>query len=125
MNNVSLLIADQDRAADTGATFERISPLSNEVVTRAAAATIGDARAAADAAAAAFPAWSALGPGERRTRLLKAADILEARAGEFIELMQAELGATRMWAGFNAKLAASILREAAGMTTQLSGEIIP
>lgn len=125
MNNVNLLIADQDRAADTGATFERISPLSNEVVTRAAAATIGDARAAADAAAAAFPAWSALGPGERRMRLLKAADILEARTGEFIELMQAELGATRMWAGFNAKLAASILREAAGMTTQLSGEIIP
>ncbi|HEX5515671.1 MAG TPA: aldehyde dehydrogenase family protein, partial [Gammaproteobacteria bacterium] len=125
MNNVSLLINDQDLPAAKGATFERIGPLSGEVVTRAAAATVDDAKAAADAAAAAFPAWSALGPNERRARLLKAAELMEARTGEFIELMLAETGATPMWAGFNAKLAASILREAAAMTTQLSGEVIP
>lgn len=125
MNNVSLLINDQDLPAAQGATFERIGPLSGEVVTRAAAATVDDAKAAADAAAAAFPIWSALGPNERRARLLKAAELMEARTGEFIELMLAETGATPMWAGFNAKLAASILREAAAMTTQLSGEVIP
>ncbi len=125
MNNVSLLINDQDRPASGGATYDRINPLSNEVATRAAAASVEDAKAAADAAAAAFPAWSALGPSERRARLLKAADIMEARTNEFIELMVAETGATPMWAGFNAKLAAGILREAAAMTTQVSGEVIP
>lgn len=125
MNNVSLLINDQDRPASGGATYDRLNPLSNEVATRAAAASVEDAKAAADAAAAAFPAWSALGPNERRARLLKAADIMEARTGEFIELMVAETGATPMWAGFNAKLAAGILREAAAMTTQVSGEVIP
>lgn len=30
-----------------------------------------------------------------------------------------------MWAGFNCKLAAGMLREAAAMTTQISGEVIP
>ena len=125
MNNVSLLINDQDRPASGGATYDRINPLSNEVATRAAAASVEDAKAAADAAAAAFPAWSALAPSERRARLLKAADIMEARTNEFIELMVAETGATPMWAGFNAKLAAGILREAAAMTTQVSGEVIP
>jgi len=125
MNSVSLLINGQNLPAAGGATFDRISPLSGEVATRAAAATVDDAKTAVDAAAAAFPAWSELGPNERRARLLKAADLMEARTGEFIELMMAETGAAPMWAGFNAKLGASILREAASMTTQLTGEVIP
>jgi acyl-CoA reductase-like NAD-dependent aldehyde dehydrogenase len=57
--------------------------------------------------------------------LLKAADELEARAGQFVELMATETGATAGWAGFNVSLAAGMLREAAAMTTQISGEIIP
>ena len=39
--------------------------------------------------------------------------------------MIAETGATRGWAGFNVHLAAGILREAAAMTTQIAGEVIP
>ena len=39
--------------------------------------------------------------------------------------MAAETGSTAMWAGFNCMLAAGMLREAAAMTTQISGEIIP
>jgi vanillin dehydrogenase len=59
--------------------FLATNPTTNEVVTRAAAATVTDAAAAADSAAGAFPAWSALGPGARRNKLLRAADILEQR----------------------------------------------
>ena len=40
-------------------------------------------------------------------------------------MMGAETGATAMWAGFNCMLAAGMIREAAAMTTQISGEIIP
>jgi acyl-CoA reductase-like NAD-dependent aldehyde dehydrogenase len=36
-----------------------------------------------------------------------------------------EIGATAPWAGFNVHFAASMLREAAGLTTQIVGEIIP
>ena len=39
--------------------------------------------------------------------------------------MATETGATAGWAGFNVGLAAGMLREAAAMTTQISGEVIP
>jgi len=105
--------------------FDRIDPLTGDVATRAAAATPADATAAADAAEAALPAWSALGPGARRAALTRAADALAARAGDFIAAMQAETGATAAWAGFNHMLAVSMVREAAAMTTQVGGEVIP
>ena len=61
MDQLGLLIANEDHQASGGATFERRNPISGEVATRAAAATVEDARRAADAAAAAFPAWSGSG----------------------------------------------------------------
>jgi acyl-CoA reductase-like NAD-dependent aldehyde dehydrogenase len=106
-------------------TFDRLNPVTGDIATRAAAAQIEDATRAADAAAAAFPAWSATGPNQRRMILLKAADVLASKAPRFIELMAAETGATAGWAGFNVHLAAGMLREAGAMTTQISGEVIP
>jgi len=57
--------------------------------------------------------------------LLKAADALEAKLSQFVEAVSAEAGATGMWAGFNVMLGASMIREAAALTTQIAGEIIP
>ncbi|SHK03416.1 Acyl-CoA reductase [Roseomonas rosea] len=125
MLDVPLIIGEGDRPATGAGTFERRNPVTGEVATRAAAATAEDARAACDAAAAAFPAWSKLGPNARRTILLKAADALAAKAPEFIRLMAEEIGATAGWAGFNVHLAAGMLREAAAATTQTTGEVIP
>src|ERR1700726_2376235 len=39
--------------------------------------------------------------------------------------MTAEIGATAGWALFNLTLAAGMLREAAALTTQIAGEVIP
>ncbi len=125
MNAINLLIGGKDRPASHDAVYERSNPISGEVASTVAAATVDDALSAADAAAAAFPAWSALGPNERRARLNKAADILASKAQEFTKLMMAEVGATAGWAGFNVMLAAGMLREAAAMTTQITGEVIP
>jgi len=125
MFDVKLLIGGKDVVAAGSRTFDRANPLGGTVASRAAAAGVADAQAAADAAAAAFPAWSALGPNERRGHLLKAADALAARTGDFIARMAAETGATAGWAGFNVHLAAGMLREAASMTTQIGGEVIP
>jgi acyl-CoA reductase-like NAD-dependent aldehyde dehydrogenase len=125
MTEVQLLIGDRDAAATSAATFVRQNPISGEVATRAAAAGADDAIAAVEAAAEAFPAWSALGPHERRKKLLRAADLLEAHTADFISVMMDEIGATAGWAGFNVYLAAQMLREAASMTTQVSGEVIP
>ncbi|MFY8092266.1 MAG: aldehyde dehydrogenase [Niveispirillum sp.] len=123
--DAALLIGGEHRPATDGRTFTRLNPLTAEVASTAAAASIGDAGQAAAAAAAAFPAWSETGPNARRALLLKAADALTARMPDFIAAMAAETGATAGWAGFNVTLAASMLREAASMTTQITGEVIP
>ncbi|MEM5366954.1 aldehyde dehydrogenase [Paraburkholderia azotifigens] len=125
MTEVSMLIGGKDRLASNGATFERRNPATGKLASRAPAATLADADAAVEAAAAAFPAWSALPPTERRMRLLKAADLMDARTGAFIETGVAETGAMANWYGFNVHLAANMLREAAAMTTQIDGSIVP
>ena len=125
MVEVPLLIAGRDVPASQGASFERRHPVTGAVASRAAAASTADAVAAAQAAQDAFPAWSGLGPSARRAALLKAADLLEARTGEVIERMVSETGCTPPWAGFNAFLAANMLRDAAALTTQVGGEVIP
>lgn len=125
MQQVQLSIGGADRAAEGGKTFERVNPVSGKAVTRAAAATVSDARAAADAAAAAFPAWSALGPSERRAKLLAAAEKLESYAERFAVTMTEETGATMPWGMFNVHLAADMLREAAALVTSITGETLP
>ena len=99
--------------------------MDGTVATTAPSASAADARAAVDAAAQAFPGWSALGPGARRALLIKAAHALEAKAGAFAAAMAAETGASGIWAGFNVHLAADMLVEAAALTTQIEGEVIP
>ena len=59
MNPVQLFINGQSRPAADGATFERFGPLSGQAVTQAAAGKKADAVAAVEAAAKAFPVWSA------------------------------------------------------------------
>lgn len=125
MNDVKLLIGGRDCDAGDKATFKRLNPVTGEVASRAAAATLADADAACEAAAEAFPAWAEMGPNERRKLLLKAADLLDQRAPEFIGCGVAEVGSAPMWYGFNVMLAAGMLREAASMTTQVAGEVIP
>ena len=125
MFDVELLLHGRDLVASDGRVFERRNPITGEPATRAAAATVEDARAAAASAAAAFPRWSALGPGERRRILLAAAAELERRATDFYDAMAEETGATEAWGHFNGSLAASMLREAASMTTAVTGEILP
>ncbi|MGR9299061.1 aldehyde dehydrogenase (plasmid) [Rhizobium leguminosarum] len=123
--NISLLINGADRAASGGRTYDRLDPFTEKVASRAAAASLDDVAAAVNAASAAFGAWSKTGPGQRRAILMKAADIMDSKVGEFTQLMIEETGATAPWAGFNVMLAANILREAGAMTTQITGEIIP
>lgn len=125
MADLSMLINGLKVTAENNATFERRNPLDGTIATRAPAASPSDAVMAVEAAAEAFKNWSETGPNERRALLLKAADRLEAKTPEFVQAVSAETGATGMWAGFNVFLAAGMIREAASMTTQIAGEVIP
>lgn len=123
--DVPLLLRNKNLPASDGVFFERLNPMTGDVVSRAAAATQADAVAAVASAAAAFPKWAAVGPSERRARLLDAAGIIERRADVFVTAMAEETGATAGWARFNIELASNMLREAAAATTQIGGELIP
>jgi len=125
MHDVTMLIGGRDCAADGGRTFERRNPVTGEVASRAPAASLADAERAVQAASDAFPQWAALSPGERRQRLLRAADLMDAQTQAFIRIGAAETGGMANWYGFNVMLAANMLREAAAMTTQIDGSIIP
>jgi len=105
--------------------FTRLNPLTGEVASSAAAMKAADIPAIAAKAAAAFPAWSAQGPNARRAVLMKAATALEAKKDDFVAAMMAETGSTAGWAMFNLGLAAGMVREAAAITTQITGEVIP
>lgn len=123
--DTQLIIDNKPQAAAEKKTFDRLHPLTGAVVTRAAAASPADALAAVDSAAAAFATWSQTGPSERRAIMLKAADIMERRTPDLIASMGEEVGAAPLWAGFNGFLTATLLREAAGLATQIQGETIP
>ncbi|KPU91491.1 salicylaldehyde dehydrogenase [Variovorax paradoxus] len=125
MTDILMRIGGERRPAEGGAVFERRNPLDGAVATRAPAATARDAVAAVEAAQRAFAAWSQTGPGERRALLLKAAQAIEARHDDFVQAMARETGASALWAGFNVHLAAGLLTEAAALTTQIGGEVIP
>ncbi len=125
MKSILMLINGAHVGASNGATFQRFNPLDQDVASVAPACTLDDVRDAVDSAAVAFSHWSQLGPTRRRSYLLSAAQALEARANAFASAMAAETGASRIWADFNVRLAADGLREAASLTTQISGEVIP
>ena len=122
-SEISLIIGGESRKA--ASTFDRLNPITGAAATRSAAASVEDATAAVDAARAAFPAWSQTGPNARRALLMKAADALDARVDDFINAMMEEIGATEGWARFNLMLSSSMVREAAALTTQIGGEVIP
>lgn len=122
---VLLSIGGHDQNASNHKNYSRIDPVTGEVASVSAAATLEDITSAAKAAQSAFPAWAQTGPAERRNLLNKAADIMEAKQQDFIAAMIAETGATGPWAGFNVMLAAGHIREAAALTTQIAGEVIP
>jgi benzaldehyde dehydrogenase (NAD) len=105
--------------------FERINPITGEVASRAEAMQAADIPAIIEQAQAGFEVWSQQGPNARRAVLMSAADALQAKQEQFVEAMMNEIGATQGWAMFNLMLAVSMMREAASITTQINGEVIP
>lgn len=105
--------------------FERLNPMTNQVASSAAAMTVPEAVAVAAHATDGFSRWCNLGPNARRAILMQAATALESRKDAFVAAMMTETGSTAGWALFNLGLAAGMVREAAALTTQIGGEIIP
>jgi benzaldehyde dehydrogenase (NAD) len=105
--------------------FQRLNPMTGQIASVSTAMKAVDIPVIAERAAAAFHEWAAMGPNSRRAVLTKAADALQSKADDFVDAMMGEIGATKGWALFNLGLAVGMVREAAALTTQISGEVIP
>lgn len=123
--SVGLFINNTNIAAASGDSFERRNPVTGKVATTAAAAGAQDVDRAVQSCSKAFLDWSKTGPNQRRAILNKCADAIDSMKNDFIRLGADETGASGSWIGFNVMLAGNTLREAAAMTTQIKGEIIP
>jgi aldehyde dehydrogenase (NAD+) len=111
-------------AAD-GATFDDLDPFTGDLVARVPAGKRADARAAVQAAAAAFPAWSKTPPAERQRVFLKAADILESRADEVADWLIRETGAAFGFSMFQLHFVPGLFRQAAALAYAPLGQVIP
>ncbi|MGH2981975.1 MAG: aldehyde dehydrogenase [Solirubrobacterales bacterium] len=120
-----LLIGGEWTAAESENVFEQRDPFTDEAVGVVAAASRKDAKAAADAAAAAFGEWSATTPGQRRDLLTDAARLLGERGEEVAATMTQETGSTFGFGMFNIGLASEMLRQAAAQAYWVTGEVIP
>jgi acyl-CoA reductase-like NAD-dependent aldehyde dehydrogenase len=111
--------------AGGGGTFEDRDPFTDDVVGLAPAGNRDDAKKAIDAAAAAFPEWSATVPAARQAIFLKAADVLESRRDEVVGLLARETGASFGFGMFQMGFVPNLLRQAAALGYSPSGQIIP
>jgi aldehyde dehydrogenase (NAD+) len=120
------LIGGEWTAAGGGRTFDDINPADvREVVARFPASTATDARAAVDAAAAAFEGWKGT-PISRRAKVLQAAaDYLEANAAKFGEELTREEGKPLALAKDEVLRSAQTLRFYAVEGQSFSGETFP
>ncbi|MFI0735613.1 gamma-aminobutyraldehyde dehydrogenase [Streptomyces sp. NPDC021225] len=80
------------RDAADGRTTQVVNPTTGEPYATAPLSGQADVDAAMAAAAAAFPAWRDLVPGERQKALLKIADAFEARAGDMVAVESENTG---------------------------------
>jgi len=106
-------------------TFEDLDPYTGDVVAQVPAGGAEEARAAVEAAAAAFPAWAESLPAQRQAIFLKAADVLEGRRDEVVDLLARETGCTFGFAMFQMGFVPGLLRQAAAIAYAPVGTVIP
>ncbi len=112
----NLIINGRHVGASDGHTFQRVGRRTGTVVTRAAACDAGAAMAAVDAAAAAFPDWSAADPALRADILTRAIGLFDEKSDQLIDIACHETGAAPEWIRFNITIAQDMLKQAAGLT---------
>jgi len=76
----------------SGETYDVLDPTTGEVYAQAPMSSKEDVDRAYAAAAQAFDAWGDTTPSERQQALLKIADALEKRAGEFVDVESRDTG---------------------------------
>ncbi|KAK5993817.1 Salicylaldehyde dehydrogenase [Cladobotryum mycophilum] len=106
--------------------FEVIHGEDGSIAHYAHGANVEEAKAAVEAAAAAFPSWSRTPYTQRREILLKVADILNTRADELGEMQAVETSANPRFGKLFARMAGPHVHEIAGnIANALTGAVPP
>lgn len=101
------------------------NPANGETFASTGLATAADVTRAAAAARAAQPQWAALPAGERKKILAKAASLLRENAPELMEWIMVESGSIEAKAGVEVEHATGFVEQAASMTTESNGHLLP
>jgi succinate-semialdehyde dehydrogenase/glutarate-semialdehyde dehydrogenase len=123
MHKTDLYIDGAWRQSSDGQRFDVINPADETVIASVASATVADAQAALDAAAAAFAGWAERTPRQRSEVLRKAFDLMTARLEEFAHLITLENGKARADAMGEAVYAAEFFRWFAEEAVRTEGTI--
>jgi len=110
----------------TGKSFNVVNPATEQPVDQVAEGDARDVDAAVTGARKALEGkWGSMGPGDRARLMFKAADIMESKLDEFIQLETANTGKTLIESKIELSLSLDVLRYYAGWSTKATGETIP
>ncbi|MEW2622699.1 aldehyde dehydrogenase family protein [Streptomyces sp. NPDC048106] len=101
------------------------NPYDNEKLASITVATVEEVDQAYQAAARAQKAWADTNPYARRAVFERVLRLVEDREQEIADLIIAELGGTRVKAGFELHLAKEFLRESIHLALRPEGRILP
>ncbi|MFD5795087.1 aldehyde dehydrogenase family protein [Streptomyces diastatochromogenes] len=101
------------------------NPYDDEKLASITVATVDQVDQAYRAAARAQKQWAATNPYTRRAVFERALRLIEDREQEIADLIIAELGGTRVKAGFELHLAKEFLRESVHLALRPEGKILP
>ncbi|MFI9808882.1 aldehyde dehydrogenase family protein [Streptomyces sp. NPDC052301] len=101
------------------------NPYDDEKLASITVATVDEVDQAYRAAARAQKQWAATNPYSRRGVFERALRLIEDREQEIADLIIAELGGTRVKAGFELHLAKEFLRESIHLALRPEGRILP
>lgn len=107
----------------TSKTLDVISPVTNKLIYKAAAATEDDAAAAVKAGEEAFKSWSQTKPSFRRDIFLRAAEELAKRREECWQYTRNETGAERSMFDFEFGLLLDACKALGGLISSIQGTV--
>jgi aldehyde dehydrogenase (NAD+) len=102
-----------------------VNPANGKPVAKVFMSTPKEMTQAIDAAYAARESWGNTSPAEREIILIRAAEILEAKRGEIVDVLIDEAGSTFGKAQFEVSFTVSMIRAASGEARRIFGQVIP
>src|SRR5688572_2153485 len=122
-----LFVGGKFADSSTGKSFAVVNPATEQPVDQVAEGDARDVDAAVTGARKALESgkWSTMGPSDRARLMFKAADIMESKLDEFVQLETANTGKTLIESKIELSLSLEVLRYYAGWATKATGETIP